>query len=186
MGPPSSPYTATWSDRLYGGAMPENTGSQSYLQFSTVEQTRLNVVYVGSNDGFLHGFRAGSFDVNGNFVNNGTTPNDGQEVLAYMPGSTLVSAALGSATGGCTNDANTQTSVQGIHGVTPAVGANAECTEPVLDYANHAVRPQFLRGRNTGLGRLVLWRRMAYLAGQRPRGGWAGDLTRSTSPIPPV
>ncbi len=64
VGPPSSPYTATWRDRLIGGSMPENSGTQSYLQFTVAEQTRQNVVYVGSNDGFLHGFRAGSFDVN--------------------------------------------------------------------------------------------------------------------------
>jgi type IV pilus assembly protein PilY1 len=134
--------------------MPESSGTQNYLQFSSVEQTRLNVVYVGSNDGFLHGFRAGSFDVNGNFVNNGTTPNDGQEVLAYMPGATLLSAALGSATGGCTDDANTQTLVQGIHGVTPAVGANAECTEPVLDYANPQYGHNFFVDATPGSGDL--------------------------------
>ena len=136
--------------------MPENTGTQNYLQFTAAEQTRLNVVYVGSNDGFLHGFRAGSFDVNGNFVANGTTPNDGQEVLAYMPGSTLASAALPSAVGGCTNDANTQTLVQGIHGVTPAVGANPGMHRAGPRLCELAVRPQFLRGRDAGLGRLVL------------------------------
>ena len=136
VGPPSLPYTQTWTDRIYGGAMPENSGTQNYVQFTAAEQTRLNVVYLGANDGFLHGFRAGSFDVNGNFVANATTPNDGEEVLAYMPGSTLVSAALPSAPGGCTNDANTQTLVQGLHGVTPAVGTNTECVEPVLDYSN--------------------------------------------------
>ena len=184
MGPPSSPYTATWSDRLYGGAMPENTGSQNYLQFSTVEQTRLNVVYVGSNDGFLHGFRAGSFDVNGNFVNNGTTPNDGQEVLAYMPGSTLMSAALGTAAGGCTNDANTQTLVQGIHGVTPAIGANAECTEPVLDYANAQYGHNFFVDATPGSGDLFyggIWH--TWLVGGLGAGGqaiFALDITNPT------
>ena len=134
--------------------MPENTGTQTYLQFTAAEQTRLNVVYVGSNDGFLHGFRAGSFDVNGNFVADSTTPNDGQEVLAYMPGSMLASAALPSAVGGCTNDANTQTVVQGIHGVTPAVGANPECTEPVLDYANTQYGHNFFVDATPGSGDL--------------------------------
>ncbi len=154
VGPPSSPYTAAWVDRLYGGSMPENTGTQNYVQFTAAEQTRLNVVYVGSNDGFLHAFRAGSFDVNGNFVANSTTPNDGQEVLAYMPGATLASAAMPSAVGGCTNDSNTQTIVQGTHGVTPAVGANPECTEPVLDYANSQYGHNFFVDATPGSGDL--------------------------------
>jgi type IV pilus assembly protein PilY1 len=90
VGPPSSPYVATWRDRLYpGDAASENSGSQSYLQFIAAQQTRLNVVYAGANDGFLHGVRTGSFDAGGNFVNNSTTPNDGKEVLAYMPGAVL-------------------------------------------------------------------------------------------------
>jgi type IV pilus assembly protein PilY1 len=90
VGPPSSPYTATWKDRLYPtAAAPENSGTQSYLQFISAAQTRLNVVYAGANDGFLHGIRAGSFDTNGNFVDNSSTPNDGKEVLAYMPGAVL-------------------------------------------------------------------------------------------------
>ncbi len=87
VGPPIDPYVATWGDRLYAAAMPENAvGAQTYPQFTTAEQTRLNVVYVGSNDGLLHGFRSGSYDATGTFVNNAATPNDGVEVLAYMPG----------------------------------------------------------------------------------------------------
>ncbi len=61
--------------------MPENSGTQTYLQFVATAQTRLNVVYAGANDGFLHGFRAGGFDANRNYVANGSTPNDGREVL---------------------------------------------------------------------------------------------------------
>jgi type IV pilus assembly protein PilY1 len=155
VGPPSSPYTSSWRDRLYGtsgSAMPENaTGSQTYLQFSAAKQTRLNVVYVGSNDGFLHGFRAGSFLSTGAFVSTG---NDGQEVLAYMPGATLSSAALGSAGGGCTNAATTQTVVQGIHGVTPAIGANPECVMPLLDYANPQYAHNFFVDATPGTGDL--------------------------------
>lgn len=90
VGPPSAPYALIWKDYLYpSNAAAENGGSQSYPQYITSEQTRLNVVYAGSNDGFVHGFRAGSFDSNGIFVNNSTTPNDGHEVLAYMPGAVL-------------------------------------------------------------------------------------------------
>ena len=87
VGPPQSPYTASWKDRLHPLATaPENTGTQNYVQFVTAEQSRLNVVYAGANDGMLHGFRTGSFDSNNVYVNNSTTPNDGQEVLAYFPG----------------------------------------------------------------------------------------------------
>jgi type IV pilus assembly protein PilY1 len=182
VGPPSLPYTVTWRDRLSPAtAMPENSGTQTYVQFTAAEQTRLNVVYVGANDGLLHGFRAGSFDVKGNFVANSTTPNDGQEVLAYMPGSTLVSAALPSATGGCTNNANTQTLVQGIHGVTPAVGTNAECTEPLLDYSNAQYGHNFFVDATPGSGDLFYggqWH--TWLAGGLGVGGaaiYALDVT---------
>ena len=86
VGYPDSPYANVWTDRLYpSNAAPEN-GSTTYSQYAGTEATRLNVVYVGSNDGFLHGFEAGSYDTSHNFVNNSTTPNDGKEVFAYMPG----------------------------------------------------------------------------------------------------
>jgi type IV pilus assembly protein PilY1 len=91
VGPPFAPYTATWKDRLNTAATnPENApGAQTYAQYVAAAQTRLNVVYIGANDGLVHGFRSGSYDVNGKFVNNGLTPNDGQEVLAYMPGAVV-------------------------------------------------------------------------------------------------
>jgi type IV pilus assembly protein PilY1 len=136
VGPPIDPYTATWRDRIYGGTLPENSGTQSYLQFVAAEQTRLNVVYVGANDGLLHGFRAGSFDAKNNFIDSGSTPNDGAEVLAYIPGASLVSAAQTSAVGGCTNGISSETFVQNIHGVTPAVGLNALCNDALIDYSN--------------------------------------------------
>ena len=47
------------------------------------------MVYAGANDGLLHGFRTGSFDVSSNYVNTAATPNDGQEVMAYMPAAVL-------------------------------------------------------------------------------------------------
>lgn len=43
---------------------------------------------MGANDGMLHGFRAGGYDATGKFTT-ATTPNDGQEVLAYMPAAAL-------------------------------------------------------------------------------------------------
>jgi type IV pilus assembly protein PilY1 len=86
VGPPTTHYSALWKDQLIpADPTPENTGSQSFLQYINATQTRLNVVYTGADDGFLHGFESGSFDVNGVYVNNATTPNDGKEVLAYMP-----------------------------------------------------------------------------------------------------
>ena len=84
VGPPGAPYSATWTDRLYSSTtMPENTGTQTYTQFVGAEATRLNVVYVGANDGLMHGFRTGAFNSNGSY--NTSAPNDGYEVLAYMP-----------------------------------------------------------------------------------------------------
>ncbi len=86
VGYPDAPYTGVWKDHLYPNNAPPENGTNGYAQYVTNEQTRTNVVYVGSNDGFLHGFRAGAFDASHNFLNNSTTPNDGQEVFAYMPG----------------------------------------------------------------------------------------------------
>jgi type IV pilus assembly protein PilY1 len=87
VGPPSTyPSNIIWGDYTEAPTtqQPEGvTGAQTYAAFQSKYQTRTNVVYVGANDGMLHGFRAGSFDSNNNFVN---TNNDGYEVLAYMPG----------------------------------------------------------------------------------------------------
>jgi type IV pilus assembly protein PilY1 len=66
--------------------MTENSGTQNYSAYMTAQKSRLNVVYDGANDGFLHAFRAGFYNSSGNYVgNDATTPNDGQEILAYMP-----------------------------------------------------------------------------------------------------
>jgi type IV pilus assembly protein PilY1 len=90
VGPPATyPTNLPWVDALRPTTQqPEGTGT-SYDSFRTSLQSRMNVVYIGSNDGFLHGFRTGSFDSNNNFVDNTTTPNDGHEVLAYMPGAVV-------------------------------------------------------------------------------------------------
>ncbi|WP_181243281.1 hypothetical protein, partial [Chromobacterium subtsugae] len=37
----------------------------------------------GSNDGMLHGYRSGANDASGNY-STAATPNDGQEVIAYL------------------------------------------------------------------------------------------------------
>lgn len=98
VGPPSTSYPNTWADLQYPSAtVPENaTGATTYGTFATNEASRLNVVYVGANDGFMHGFESGYYNANGTYACTGTnnactdgTANDGKEVLAYMPGAVL-------------------------------------------------------------------------------------------------
>ena len=88
VGPPDLSYPASWSDRLYASATPaeNSSGAQTYTQYTSADQTRLNVVYAGADDGLMHGFRSGSYSVNNTFV---ATNNDGEEVLAYMPGAVV-------------------------------------------------------------------------------------------------
>jgi type IV pilus assembly protein PilY1 len=91
MGPPAAAYPDVWVSRINSSAtFPENIGTATYSNFVNAFRTRLNVVWTGSNDGFLHGFRAGAYDASGNYVNNTTFPNDGREVLAYMPSETVL------------------------------------------------------------------------------------------------
>lgn len=91
VGNPIATFPAVWSDYLYPSTtMPENSGP-TYASFQSAYMSRMNVVYAGANDGFMHGFRTGFFDANGKL--DGTTAgdpytatdNDGKEVLAYMP-----------------------------------------------------------------------------------------------------
>ena len=98
VGAPSSPYPNTWSDLLYQSAtIPENaTGAPTYGTFATNEASRVNVVYVGANDGFMHGFESGYYNADGTYACNGTngactngSANDGKELVAYMPGAVL-------------------------------------------------------------------------------------------------
>lgn len=86
-GPPSQNYGSTWTDSLYPTvSQPENGSSAtSYSSFKSTYNSRANVVYVGANDGMLHGFRSGSYDSTGTTWGTSTIPNDGQEVLAYVP-----------------------------------------------------------------------------------------------------
>lgn len=90
VGQPVLPYAITWKDKLTmdvsADTMSENSGTQTYAQFFTAQQTRENVVYVGANDGLLHGFRAGAYNTSNAYV---STTNDGYEVLAYMPNAVL-------------------------------------------------------------------------------------------------
>lgn len=88
VGPPSLSYPVSWVDRLNPSATPaENaTSAQTYPAYTSSSQTRLTVVYAGANDGLIHGFRSGSYDTSNNFV---VSSNDGEEVLAYMPGAVV-------------------------------------------------------------------------------------------------
>ena len=90
VGPPSAPYPNTWIDKLDTSnpkaTLNENlAGAQTYAAFIDAKKTRQHVVYSGANDGLLHGYRAGASDAAGVFINNPNFPNDGREVLAYMP-----------------------------------------------------------------------------------------------------
>jgi type IV pilus assembly protein PilY1 len=94
VGPPAGGFADTWTDKYDGGTMRENSG-QTYSAYTTQEQSRINVVYAGANDGFLHGFRSGYYNSSGVYVGTGSgagfvgTQNDGEELLAYMPGYVL-------------------------------------------------------------------------------------------------
>lgn len=100
VGPPaqSAYYGTTWKDKIDASTAPtpaENSDANGgYKGFANKNATRTNVVYVGANDGFLHAFRAGSFDANGKWASmpNGTgtgAANDGYELLGYMPSTAL-------------------------------------------------------------------------------------------------
>jgi type IV pilus assembly protein PilY1 len=133
VGPPQTySSTVTWADKLYPGATAPESGGQSYAAFQAQQQSRLNVVYVGANDGFLHGFRAGSLDSSGTLVNSLATPNDGREVLAYMPGAILQSDFWSSSA------SPTQSQVQNIHGVVPANPASgtSASVKAALDFSS--------------------------------------------------
>ena len=88
VGAPSLAYVSPFSDAIYGGSgAPENTTSaQLYSAYASTMATRTNVVYSGSNDGLLHGFRSGSYNTDGSY---NSTNNDGLEVIGFMPSSAL-------------------------------------------------------------------------------------------------
>ncbi len=135
VGQPVLPYAATWKDKLFSSTtMPENGGAQNYTQFTTAELYRENMVYVGANDGMVHGFRAGAYSTS--YTGLGTT-NDGTETLAYVPGAVINSAAVSAGETPClSSDPVTQSAVQNIHGVTPVITTYSACTQPSLDFSN--------------------------------------------------
>ena len=85
VGPPTHSNYGAFADKLYSSAVAAEgaSGAQTYATFASNYAGRENIVYVGANDGFLHGFRSGS--INSNQLSTATYANDGREVLAYMP-----------------------------------------------------------------------------------------------------
>lgn len=84
VGPPSqSAYLGAWSDKLYPTTAPTpQENSTSYATFQSNYANRRGVLYVGANDGWLHGFAAGG-------GSNNTANNTGSELLAFMPANTI-------------------------------------------------------------------------------------------------
>jgi len=99
VGYPNSSYNGPWTDKLGRSAnasMPEGT---TYASWASSNVTRRNVLYVGANDGMLHGFSAGSFNApsGGGAPTFNSTNNDGTELIAYVPAQ-VISAIHPSAT----------------------------------------------------------------------------------------
>jgi type IV pilus assembly protein PilY1 len=169
VGAPSATYPATWKDSLYTGATAPETAYSAYV--STTQQ-RLNVVYSGANDGMLHGFRTGVFTTPTTFDG---TLNDGQEVLAYVPGATLAGSVL--ANGGGTKFSMSDT----IHGTDPT---NSNAVTAALDYSNPQYGHNFYVDAPPGTGDLFYggkWH--SWLVGGMGPGGaviYALDVTDPT------
>ncbi len=91
VGYPLSSYGGPWADKLgraKNASMPEAT---TYAAFKTKYATRNNVLYVGANDGFLHGFSAGSYAAPVGTASPvfSSATNTGAELVAYMPAQVL-------------------------------------------------------------------------------------------------
>lgn len=79
VGAPAFNYAGPWVDKTQTAVPSEGS---TYTSFASGHAGRMNVVYVGANDGLLHAFRAGVVAADGSSISS----NDGQELLAYMPG----------------------------------------------------------------------------------------------------
>jgi type IV pilus assembly protein PilY1 len=173
VGPPQLPYAVSWGDSLWPAAVnSENAASVSYSQYKVTKGTRLNVVYAGANDGLLHAFEAGSYDLNNNYVNNSATPNDGQEVLAYIPGATISGVSLNTGSG-LISDVDT------IHGSDPTNSNTV--ADSSIDYSSTQYGHNFFVDAQPGTGDLYyngIWH--TWLVGGLGQGGaaiYALDVT---------
>ncbi|WP_027707099.1 pilus assembly protein [Zooshikella ganghwensis] len=71
---PKGVYPSFWKDKLYPTKEnPENSGSTSYVSFSTSHKKRTKMLAFGANDGMLHIIQADD------------SVNGGKELLAYVP-----------------------------------------------------------------------------------------------------
>lgn len=91
--PYAGAYPDAFADNLYASAtIPENaSGATRYSGFVNTYATRENMVYVGGNDGLMHGFEAGSYSSTGVYD---TSTNDGKEMIGYMPADVLANKAV--------------------------------------------------------------------------------------------
>lgn len=112
VGAPSAAYPERFVDQLYGIVGPES----AYSGFRNSGAARPHVVYVGANDGFLHGFRAGSTAAAGTYDR---STNDGRELIAYMPAQVLSTIH---STNGNYAFSNPQYSHNAFVNATPGVG----------------------------------------------------------------
>jgi type IV pilus assembly protein PilY1 len=173
VGAPDAPYAAVWSDRINSAdPLPENSAAVSYPGWATAaaEANRQQVVYVGANDGLLHGFRSGVYNTAdaascaaNPTPNCGYTNNDGYELLAYMPGAV----------------------VQNALAATPGVDLIHSSSNAQVDYSNSQYGHQFWVDATPGTGDLFFngqWH--TWLVGGLGPGGaaiYALDVTNPTN-----
>ncbi|MEN8821167.1 MAG: PilC/PilY family type IV pilus protein [Abyssibacter sp.] len=114
VGPPDTDYSDQFLDDLFGGDTPD---TELYSTFRANNANRRSMVYVGANDGMLHGFDA-------------TT---GEELFAYVPG-----RLLGKVSELTDPDYEAETYVDGQMSVVdaydefPACGAGQSCWRTIL------------------------------------------------------
>jgi type IV pilus assembly protein PilY1 len=82
VGAPTLSYATAGKDLLSRTTVAEF--GAAYTSFTSSKANQASIVYAGANDGMLHGFRAGSMNASGTSTTT-STPNDGKELLAYMP-----------------------------------------------------------------------------------------------------
>jgi type IV pilus assembly protein PilY1 len=89
--PAANNYPDAFTDSLVGSSAvrPENaSGAQTYSAFVTANSGRQNIVYTGSNDGFLHAFAAGPA-ISNTYT---ASTNNGSELLGFMPAGLLANS----------------------------------------------------------------------------------------------
>ena len=118
VGSPDAPYTQVWSDRINpNDPLPENAATaQTYPAFVTAQENRQQVVYVGANDGLVHGFRSGTYNATTGTYSN----NDGYELLAYMPAAVV--QTIHNATNAAVDFSNSQYGHNFFVDATPGAG----------------------------------------------------------------